>query len=653
MKLLVKHLRKIIYLVSSLIIFSIVTTYLIWITFPHQVVAKTPFTEQNINLNTFNYYDLGTVDINKDGLLDIFTTNHSSIQSLLLASGNGTYTDQLVQYGLNQVKKLPNLENAEAAPDTSAPGLHIFYHHDILHLIYTASPSVKPATGHITSLTKIKVINNENFQVEVNNSSEKSPASIVKFSAIEKSNLSLAVSVSTPITITLKNNIPLKQVFIGSDQINPNDHEFELYLKDRHGIAWSDFNNDDKLDAYISRGGLSGLIANFPGELSDQFFISTEDKYNDKITNLGFEKRRCPARQVAWVDANTDGRLDLYIACGRQVGGFWEYIPTAFKTGRGATPNMLFIQSTDGTFDEAAHKYGLDFSIGGTFLWFDVDTDGDSDLLWASEDEVAIYKNSNGKFIHETLLPNSTTTQIRKLTASDFDMDGDIDVYAAASFGSKLIINNAGNLTVVNPKEYGLPSSARTASWVDYNNDSRMDLYTWPGGIFQQEEPGEFKQTELLRINFPFWFLIDPRVLLFDYDNDGDRDAIIMQRFFPRAIQELFPQAMSFTEDFLRNDSTTKNNWFEIELQGLAGNLEAIGTTVSVTTSTGIQTAEVGQSENSHYSQGHYRLYFGLGKDHEPKKIEIRWPGNFLQQVEIPVNNRIIKVKQKAVSNIN
>jgi len=635
-------------IVAGLFVTGSIIAIFAWVLYPRHVVVSTPFTVQVLAINALDYYDVGATDINLDGHLDIFTTNHSSRQSLLVATNTGTYVDQLTQRGIDQVASLPGLEDTGEAPDMTEPGLYIYFLQSTLYFVHVKNPDGGSITGSITLPIRVDVANENGFQTEVVLSGGEFPVAKVTFSSSENGQLALAVTKSTPMAISMAPDVVLEKVFVGANRVNPSDHEFELYLKDRHGIAWTDKNNDGQLDAFITRGALFGSMASFPGELADQFFVSNEGLYNDTAADLGFEKRHCPGRQVAWVDANSDGLLDLYIACGRQVGGFWEYVPTALRTNRDIAPNMLYLQTAKGDFHEQAAEFGLDFEVGGTFLWFDVDADGDADLLWASEKNVVLYRNVDGRFAPEIVLPDSTTIQVRKLAMADFDADGDVDVFAAASLGSKLLINESGTLIEADPQNYGLPSRARTAAWIDYDNNSLMDLYTWPGGIFRQEKTGSFLETGLLHMPSPYWALIDPRALWFDYDNDGDRDLLIMQRFFPQVVQKKLPNAMPFTALFLRNDSELDNNWFEIELHGKTGNREAIGASVSVLTSNGRKITQVGESENSHYSQGHYRLYFGLGNDDEPEEIEIRWPGGDVQLVEQPVSRRIVHVEQRS-----
>ncbi|MBF2079357.1 MAG: ASPIC/UnbV domain-containing protein, partial [Synechococcales cyanobacterium T60_A2020_003] len=48
------------------------------------------------------------------------------------------------------------------------------------------------------------------------------------------------------------------------------------------------------------------------------------------------------------------------------------------------------------------------------------------------------------------------------------------------------------------------------------------------------------------------------------------------------------------------------------------------------------QLQEVGAAEGSHFSQGHYRLYFGLGEHETIESVKIVWPDGTQQSIEPP-----------------
>ena len=75
-----------------------------------------------------------------------------------------------------------------------------------------------------------------------------------------------------------------------------------------------------------------------------------------------------------------------------------------------------------------------------------------------------------------------------------------------------------------------------------------------------------------------------------------------------------------------RNDHDNDNHYIAIDLDGIAGNPEAIGARVTVTSASGSQLQEV-QLGNGYLSHGPATLHFGLGEDDVITAIDITWPG--------------------------
>jgi len=94
-------------------------------------------------------------------------------------------------------------------------------------------------------------------------------------------------------------------------------------------------------------------------------------------------------------------------------------------------------------------------------------------------------------------------------------------------------------------------------------------------------------------------------------------------------------------------DIGAKNHWLELELVGTKKNRQAIGARATVNTSDGSQLQEVGNSEGSYYSQGHYRLYFGLGPHKKADGVKIRWPDGYQQEFKDVAGNRLLVVERE------
>jgi hypothetical protein len=191
-------------------------------------------------------------------------------------------------------------------------------------------------------------------------------------------------------------------------------------------------------------------------------------------------------------DVNGDGLEDLYVCQ---------------ETG---LPNLLFVQQSDGTAKNLAREWGVDWlHTSPAALLVDLDNDGDQDLAVAVAGGIIIASNEGGRFADRGFLPTADDT--RSLTASDFDLDGRLDLFIcvygpngsitnredsavpgisyrgslyhdATSGGANSLFRNQGDWQFQDvTDEVGLePSNHRlslAASWEDYDQDGDMDLY--------------------------------------------------------------------------------------------------------------------------------------------------------------------------------
>lgn len=129
---------------------------------------------------------------------------------------------------------------------------------------------------------------------------------------------------------------------------------------------------------------------------------------------------------VALLDANGDGRLDLFLAnAGRIKGGV--VVP-----GPGLA---LYLQGpAGGEFEEASGRLGLDFDGWATGVAVgDYDNDGDLDIFLACWGADRLWENRDGRFIEVGQLAgvdhDGLTTSAVFL---DYDRDGKLDLYAAS-----------------------------------------------------------------------------------------------------------------------------------------------------------------------------------------------------------------------------
>jgi len=280
-------------------------------------------------------------------------------------------------------------------------------------------------------------------------------------------------------------------------------------------VAWGDYDNDGDLDVFIAYSGLDEPATRlFRNNLTDGQFGFTEVGEAAGVALRGY------IRQVSFIDYDADGDVDLYVAF------------------RGST--NLLLQNDGGVFTDVTRQTGIAEprrTVGA--CWFDMDADGDLDLFTANQngDRDGMFRNDAGRF-SDVAIELDIDQPRRPLidgsvgcAVTDFDTDGDLDLYVAAYGDDKLYRNDgAGNFTDVAPA-MGIANHHHivTGVWGDVQHDGRPDLYT-VGYV-----NGQPRTADYLYLNQGDRFVnqlpdnvarndTDHGVQWADFDQDGDLD---------------------------------------------------------------------------------------------------------------------------------
>ncbi len=303
----------------------------------------------------------------------------------------------------------------------------------------------------------------------------------------------------------------------------------------------------------------------------------------------GLKKGTCRARQTAAVDIDADGRLDLFETC--------EEDPPKVFMRRGAD------------FED----FRSPASIASTYRW--VNLGGRKPELLAAERNGlrVLQQTKKGWKTVQRIGDNARDGDITQLAVNDVDSDGLIDVLAVAKRGNTLLRNTGGRLREISLG--GLPKRSLAASFVDFDNDGRGDVHLVPQGLYRGRGGAHWSRTGELRVGKRAGAAVTAWP---DTNNDGLRDPVIAY-----ANAEFSPRQSVIA----RRNRGPGGHWLEVDLRGTAGNREAIGARVTVRTGKRRQFQFVGQNDDSRRSQGHYRLYFGLGRAATIDRLAVRWPG--------------------------
>ncbi|MBE9063155.1 CRTAC1 family protein [cf. Phormidesmis sp. LEGE 11477] len=597
-------------------------------------------------------FDIGVADINQDGDLDVYTSNHSEKQFLLFGQEGRAFDERPISaLALNQDPDFPGLEPA-AKPTIDAPGVYIYWDQrrivmecrELASLLGPRADDESFVSGIIEVSSPMNIIDSSGFDIDIKEEELASGAVVSTTTFTIESENARAVfgsyNQSLPISFELETELSLDQIYVGVDKVNPESRDFTMYLRDRHGMAWANYDGEGFLDVFIVRGGLRARMDTLPERYTDELLVSSGDSlYTNIVDDAEIEKKACPALQTAWVDFNADGLLDIYTVCFAP--------PTATRS----YANQLYQQQPDGHFKDVASDVGLDIADGGSFVWLDANRDGAIDLMWVDEEAFWLYVNQDGEFEPQRIDDNSGTvvetfSDSSKFAIADYDNDGDLDVFFASPGGNALLSNNEGRYVKLDLESLQLPTKSYTANWVDYDNDGLVDLHVAPGGLYRQTVETAFEPIQLLRDESPL--LQKAFATWFDANSDGLLDllwASSYQLSKPQALYRRINQKIlggeaenegSIVTLYSREEKAsaeTGNHWLQLDLEGASKNKQAIGALVELVTAEGTQLQSVGQFEGAQFSQGHYRLYFGLGQQQSIDFIRVYWPDGQSQEV--------------------
>jgi FG-GAP-like repeat/ASPIC and UnbV len=169
-----------------------------------------------------------------------------------------------------------------------------------------------------------------------------------------------------------------------------------------------------------------------------------------------------------WADFDNDGDLDLFVG---------------FKAG---LSNRLY-RNDHGRFVEVGADHGVaDLTDTRAAAWGDFNADGNLDLYVGftrrSGAANKLYHNDgHGKFVDVAKdLGVDVKGETRQISWIDFDNDGRVDLFVAFRDAPNMLFHNEGNRFVDVAKDVGVDDPRKTvgAVWFDYNEDGRLDVFT-------------------------------------------------------------------------------------------------------------------------------------------------------------------------------
>ena len=365
------------------------------------------------------------------------------------------------------------------------------------------------------------------------------------------------------------------------------------------GAAWLDYDRDGCVDVFIGRyvkfdpQYRSYYAAdNYPGPLDYEpetnvlLHNNCDGTFSDATAKAGIARFKSRAMGLTAADFDLDGYPDIYVANDK-------------------TPNFLFHNRKDGTFEEIAVRAGVAYGQAGE------------------------------------------NTSAMGPVFTDFDHDGLVDLWVSDSKYNRLM-RNAGRLRFQDVTERAGISqlAAQYVSWGtgvhDFDNDGNDDLFVVHGGLIHMvpqehsvfRNAGGWKFDDVSLSAGPFFEVksVGRGAAFADYDNDGRIDVFIVNLGSPAYL--------------LHNTSPAAGHWISVKLAGRKSNRDGIGAQVEVLAAGNRQQHER-VAGSGYLSQDDARVHFGLGAAARVDRLTVTWPSGIRQVLDNLPADRVVTVEEK------
>jgi len=373
---------------------------------------------------------------------------------------------------------------------------------------------------------------------------------------------------------------------------------------------------------------------------------------------------------------------------------------------------ILRYNTSSKTFDVEPLPSSSIFLQGSNFA--DINNDGFVDAFGCHDDAASVIwmNDGNGTFARDNNQIDLTTATPSDNSGNygsvwtDFDNDGDIDLYIAKCRQgvndptdprriNMLFVNNGNNEYEEKAAEYAmaLGEQSWTAEFQDIDNDGDFDAFITnhdaPSMLLENDGEGHF--TDISDESGIDIGGLPIQAIMKDFDNDGYVDLVVSgsksycyhnngdgtfteinnafgrEEFESFAVgdlnndgfldvyagyAEIFNDPSNINDELWMNEGNS-NNYLKVQLEGTESNKMGVGARIEIYGSFGLQVREVRAGESYGISNSLIQ-HFGLGQATEIDRILVRWPSGNVNVVNAPAINQQIVIPESSCSgNLN